>query len=136
MRLNRLTLNYCKTNLVLYPGTKNKNNCDDNFCVNTNNGPITPKNVIKYLGVFINHKLTRKKHIQYVEKKLLTARGILSKLRYYAPLSVLRSAYFGIAYPHLHYGITSWGNSASKYITNVQVQQNLVLKIMSKTSFF
>ena len=43
IRLNRLTLNYSKTNLVLFPGMKSKNNCDDNFCVNTNNGPITPK---------------------------------------------------------------------------------------------
>ena len=57
-------------------------------------------------------------------------------LSYYAPLSVLRSVYFGIAYPHLHYGITSWGNSASKYITKVQVQQNFIPKIMNKTSFF
>ena len=71
-----------------------------------------------------------------LKKKLRTARGILRKLRYYAPLSALRSVYFGIAYPHLHYGITSWGNSASKYISNVQVQQNLDLKITSKTSFF
>ena len=115
---------------------KNKTNCDENFCVNTNNGPITPKSAVKYLGVFIDHKLTWKNNIQYVEEKLCTARGILSKLKYYAPLSVLRSVYFGIAYPHLHYGITSQENSASKYITNVQVQQNLILKIMTKTSFF
>ena len=115
---------------------KNKSNCDDNFCVNTNNGPITPKSVIKYLGFFIDHKLTWKNHMQYVKEKLCTVRGILSKLRYYAPISVLRTLYFGIAYPHLHYGITSWGNSASKYITKVQVQQNFILKIMTKTSFF
>ena len=74
--------------------------------------------------------------MQYVKEKLCTVRGILSKLRYYAPISVLRTLYFGIAYPHLHYGITSWGNSASKYITKVQVQQNFILKIMTKTSFF
>ena len=115
---------------------KNESNCDDNFRVNTNYGRITLKSVIKYLGVFTDHKLTWKNHIQYVEEKLCTAWGILSKLRYYAPLSVLRSVYFGIAYPHLHYGITTWGNSASKYITKVQVQQNFILKIVTKTSFF
>ena len=71
IRLNKLDLNYSKTNLVLFPGMKNKTNCDENFCVNTNNGPITPKSVIKYLGVFIDHKLTWKNHIQYVEEKLV-----------------------------------------------------------------
>ena len=98
---------------------KNKTNCDDNFCVNTSNGPITLKSVIKYLGGFINHKLAWKNHIKYDEEKLCTAKGILSKLRYYDPLPILRSVYFGIAYPHLQYGITSRGNSASKYITKV-----------------
>ena len=68
IRLNKLTLNYSKTNLALFPGMKNKTNGDDNFCVNTN---ITPKNVMKYLWGFINHILTWKNHIQYVEKKLL-----------------------------------------------------------------
>ena len=71
----------------------------------------------------------------HVEKKLCLARGFLSKLRYYALLSVLRSVYFGTAYPHLHYGITLWGKSAHKYITKVQVQQNLILKIMTKSFF-
>ena len=42
IKLYNLTLNYTKTNLVLLSGMKNKSNCDDNFCVNTNNGPITP----------------------------------------------------------------------------------------------
>ena len=50
IRINKLTLNYSKTNLVLFPGKKNKSNCDDNFCVNTNNGPITPKSVINTWG--------------------------------------------------------------------------------------
>ena len=39
------------------------------------------------------------------------------------------------ACPHLHCGITSWGNSAFKYITKVQVQQNFIPKIMTKISF-
>ena len=86
IRINKLSLNYSKTNLVLFPGMKNKSNCDDNFCVNTNNGPITPKSVIKYLGFFIDHKLTWKNHMQYVKEKLCTVRGIRSKLRYYAPI--------------------------------------------------
>ena len=52
---------------------KNESNCDDNFRVNTNYGRITLKSVIKYLGVFTDHKLTWKNHIQYVEEKLCTA---------------------------------------------------------------
>ena len=68
IRINKLTLNYSKTNLVLFPGMKNKSNCDDNFCVNTNNRPITPKSVIKYLGVFIDHKLTWKNTYNMLKK--------------------------------------------------------------------
>ena len=69
-------------------------------------------------------------------KKLTTARGIISKLRHYASPSILRKVYFSIAYSHLQYGITKWGNSAATYVNKIQVQQNCIVKIITKTSFF
>ena len=53
---NRLTLNYSKTNCVLFSNVKNKSN--DDFCIDTLNGTLPKKNAIKYLGVMVDHKLT------------------------------------------------------------------------------
>jgi len=69
-------------------------------------------------------------------KKLCIAKGILSKLRHYAPLTVLRSVYYSIVYSHLQYGITSWGNAAAKYLKKIEVQQSYIVKIVTKAPFF
>ena len=56
------------------------------------------------------------------------------KLRHYVPVAALRNIYFGIAYSYLQYGVTAWGNAASKY-TRIQLQQNYIVKILTKTPF-
>ena len=58
------------------------------------------------------------------------------KLRHYVPVAALRNIYFGIVYSYLQYGVTSWGNAASKYTTRIQIQQNYIVKILTKTPFF
>ena len=78
------------------------------------NGTIDTKDVVKYLGVLTDSKLTWEYHIQFVVDKLRTAKGILSKLRHYASLSVLRFVYCSIAHSHLQYSITILGNAAVK----------------------
>ena len=52
----------------------------------------------------------------FVPNKIRQNQGINFGIAY------LGSVYLGIAYLHLRYGITSWGNSPPKYITNVQAQ--------------
>jgi len=67
---------------------------------------------------------------------LCIAKGVLSKLRYYAPLSVLKNVYFSIAYSHLNYGITTWENAAVQYLNKMKVQQNFIVKIICKVYFY
>ena len=134
IRLNKLTLNYNKTNCILF--SHNKCDAQNNFCINSSNGPISIRSSVKYLGVMIDHKLSWKFHTKFVAEKLCMARGILCKLRHCAPQAVLKSIYYSIAYPYIQYGITSWGNAASKYLQKVQVQQNYILKIVTNTLFF
>ena len=64
------------------------------------------------------------------------ARGLLTKLRRYVPVTVLRNVNFGIAHSYLQYGVTSWGNAASKYTKKIQVHQIYIIKIIAKTFFF
>ena len=69
-------------------------------------------------------------------KKLSIARGVISKLKHYASNSILRNVYYAIVYSQLMYGITSWGNSAAKFTNKVQIQQNYIIKIITKVPFF
>ena len=115
INFNRLTLNCSKTHCVLF--TNSRTNTNDNFQINTQNRAILPKNAIRYIGVILDHKLTWKDHTRLVVEKLYMVRGILIKLRRHAPQSsmLLNS----LVYPYLYYGVTSWGNTATKYTKTI-----------------
>ena len=132
---NKLTINHTKSNCKFFLKPSKNIDCK-NLYIRALNGNITEQNVVKYLGVYVDKQLSWQHHIQSIVKKLTTARGIISKLRHYAPPSILRNVYFSIAYSRLQYGITTWGNSAAKYVNKIQVQQNYIVKIITKTLFF
>ena len=131
---NKLTPNYKKTNCVLFNSKRSEPQIQ--FSINTSNSPIASTDVIKYLGVWIDNKLTWKNHIHFVVEKLCIAKGVICKLCHYILNTVLQSVYFGIVYSHLQYGITSWGKVAAKYTDRIQVQQNYIPYISAyKTTF-
>ena len=59
----------------------------------------------------------------------------MSKLRHHASSTVLRSVYFCLVYLHLHNEVSSWGNAACESLNKLQVQQNCIIKIITKSSF-
>ena len=116
--------------------SRSKSTAVKNFAINTSDRPLTNRNVIKYLGGLFDNKLNWEQHIQHVLAKLCIAKRVLMKLRHYVPVAALRNIYFGtgIVYFYLQYGVTSWGN-ASKYTTRIQIQQNYIVKILTKSPF-
>ena len=69
-----------------------------------------------------------------VANKLSIVTGILCKLKRYVPQNVLKTVYYSIGYPHLLYRILNWGNAAKRYLNVIQVQQNKIIKILTKSS--
>ena len=63
----------------------------DNFCFTTRNGIIHAGDVIKYLRVMIDFKLTWKPYIQHIVQERCVAKEILSKIKYYVPQSICRN---------------------------------------------
>ena len=47
-----------------------------------------------------------------------------------APVKVLLSEYYAIAFPHLMYGILVWGCSSKKNLHRLQMLQNKCLRIL------
>ena len=66
---------------------------------------IVQKDYIKYLGVKIDKDLNWQPQIKQVNNKLARIIGILSKLRYYVDLNILKQIYYALIYPYLRYGI-------------------------------
>ena len=100
IKLNRLSLSYKKTDIILFFRKKRKL-WDDNFSIYTEKGPIKVKNIIKYLGVQIDSKSWTNNHIHLIVNKLSIGRTILLKIKHFALKSVLPNVYFGFTYPYL-----------------------------------
>jgi len=96
LRANKLCLNYNKTNFMLL--TSRKHN-PASFNVIINNHNISPQDNLKYLGVFLDNKLSWKPHVEKVKTQLSRACGILSKLKHYTTLPVLKVVYNSLIHP-------------------------------------
>ena len=68
-----------------------------------------------------------KPHIHKIDKKIASAKGMLSKLRHKVTTATLRTIYMAIAQSHLLYGIEIWGS------TNLKQERD---KIQRKQKFF
>ena len=68
-------------------------------------------------------------------KKLSRANGILSKLRYNAPLDKCLQVYYAIFYSYINTGSNVWGFTSEKNINDIQVLQNKCLRIMCFAPF-
>jgi len=49
----------------------------------------------------------------------------------YVHRNIMRMVYYSIAYAHLQYAITCWGNASAKYLNKLQVKQNKLVRLIS-----
>ena len=100
---NKLTINFSKCNAMIIAPKFRSPSCTISILINEIPIPIVDS--FRYLGVILNNKLTFSDHVSNVAKKKSRSVGIISKLRHYAPTSVLLKLYYAILHPHLLYGI-------------------------------
>ena len=100
LHFNKLSLNYSKTSYMI---VSRKNNQLTDFNVKINDKTITRITCVKYLGVFIDDKLTWSNHIACLENKLSRSVGLLYRIRQYLSDSALKSLYLSFVYSHLKF---------------------------------
>ena len=108
LRLNRLSLNAGKTELIFFHSMRRTLNYD-NLSIKLNGVKLTPVDHVKYLGMYIDKYLSWDFHIHELSKKLSRANGILSKVRHNAPSETCLQVYYAIFFSHLTYGCNVWG---------------------------
>ena len=82
------------------------------------------KDYIKYLGVYVDKHLNWKPQIQHVNNKLAKNLGILSKLRYYIDLNILKQIYYALIYPYLSYGILARGRASKSRLDCLRIKHD------------
>ena len=76
-----------------------------------------------------------KYHIGHITSKISKTVGIIARLRYYVPTSVLLRIYQSLMFPYLSYGIVVWGHAAQTYINQILVLQKRALRLIYFTSY-
>lgn len=127
LKCNFLSLNVSKTKFLIF---HYNNNPPERFFININGKKIEKCSEVKYLGVYIDDKLTFKFHTDYLCTKISKSIGIIAKLRHYADLTVLKQVYYGVIYPHLLYGIMIWGNGHQPNLNRLRNFQNKIINLM------
>ena len=67
--------------------------------------------VIKYLGVYLDHKLTFKDHIEKLNEKIKKYVGIFYHVRHKLPPKCRRVLYFSFVFSHIYYCAEIYGNA-------------------------
>ena len=98
---------------------------------NINGEALSKKEMIKYLGVIIDNKLTFREHIQYKVKKATTVLNMLKRNLYFAPKSVKSKAYIACVLPILEYGSTCWSPTSVKQNNALEMVHHQAAKFAS-----
>ena len=97
--VNKLSLNYSKTNYVLF---RNRSaDTDLNICINTIN--VTRVQSSKFLGIIIDENLNWKPHIQLVKSKLSKTLYIIYKASKLINYEGMFTLYCSLFLPNLTY---------------------------------
>lgn len=90
--------------------------------------PLSLITNLKYLGVFLDSKLTWATHISDLARRLRTLNRMLYFLSEHFSRDQMRGIYQALYESVLTYGILHWGNAAQSLRKRVQVAQNYAIK--------
>lgn len=111
LNVNTLKANLRKTKLLNF---SQRILTQNNFNTNFNNQPIEEANTSKFLGLYIDNKITWKPHIKQLCKRVSRSAYILHELAYKMNTNTLITVYHGLVTSPLRYSIILWGNSTNK----------------------
>ena len=130
MQANKLTINYKKTNFVLF-GDKRQRHSMNIFC---SQKTISLVDSVKYLGILIDSKLTWTSCLENLGEKVASGASVLFQLQPFADVHLLRKVYFSLVYSHLIYGILNWATANWSSIADLAKLNNRAICSLLKVN--
>ncbi len=124
---NKLSLNVKKSNFLHFHHGKHKPTIN----LKLNETIVEEKEVTKYLGVFIDNKLTWKPHIEHVKTKLSKGNGMISKIRYYVNDLCLLNLFYSFIQSHVNYNLINWSSTYPSFIKPIDLKVKAAVRLIS-----
>ena len=107
-----------KCNYIIF--RKSTRHIDFNLVeVRLNNQIIPRVENTRFLGVIIDSNLTWTHHINEIENKVAKNIGIIYRLSFYLPKTVLRTLYCSLILPYFYYCNLVWADTYQSHLKNV-----------------
>jgi hypothetical protein len=131
-RVNRLTLNAKKTELVCFRSQK-KTYIEVNIMINLE--PITQTKEAKYLGLILDENLSWNGHTQRIRKRTAQLTGAIWRIRNCIPKNLLVTMYNSLILPHLTYGIELWGTAFNSVLLPLELIQKRAIRCCTNSRY-
>ena len=119
-RANKLTINISKSHFMIF---SNRQIDYAPYSVNIGNFSLERVNSLKFLGLYLDEKLTFREHCTHVGNKISRSIGIMYRLREYLSLNCLKMLYNSLVYPYLFYCNIIWGGTRTSYLQPILILQ-------------
>ena len=126
---NKLSLNVNKTHFIIFSSKKKKILIENDITIS--GSQIEQVEATKFVGVYLDAKLSWNYHINYIDDKIAKSIGIISKAKRVLNTETLRILYYTFVYPYLHYGIEVWGCTSQSYLLRVYRLQKKIIRIIA-----
>ena len=131
LHTNKLTLNVDKSNYIIFSRQKITTHND----IKIDNTTLKRIYETKFLGVYIDAKLSWKTHVSYIKNKISKGIGILCKARKSLTTDALVTLYYSFIYPYLSYCLEIWGACYTTYLNALFLQQKRILRIITSSEW-
>ena len=128
---NNLVINLSKTNCMLF---SNKSG-NPRLSIIIDNLILEEKDVVTFLGVDIDNKLTWKSHIQHICNKISKSIAILRTLKYSFPKHILIMIYMSLIYSYISYCNVVWGSAYECHLKPLIVLQKKAVRLITNANF-
>ena len=125
---NKLTIHAGKTKLLL---VSKRIPSQNNFSINLMDSNIVRDHTCKYLGIYLDDKLTFKDHIKHINSKISRYIGILYKIKDNLPIKTRLDYYYAYIYPYLSYNTIIWGCAYPSHIQPLVVLQKRAVRTIA-----
>ena len=107
LNCNKLSLNIGKSSFLKFSNIQSAP-----ITIKMANYPLEQKNVVKYLGVLIDDRLSWKYHINNINLKIRKGIGMINKVKSFISNKTCKTLYYSFVYPYLDYNILNWSSAS------------------------
>jgi len=132
LNVNKLFINYDKTNYMLFEVTKR--NTETRLVslpsIVLNDHIIQRVRNVKYLGILIDDKLIWTDHIEYLIGRVSSITGILYRTKQFLPLNCRKNIFYALVYSVITYCIEIYGIVNKSILQPLLVKYNRLIRLL------